>query len=97
MSDKLSKAPTLSLDLSDFNHITRSELHYDDHIGLNNALREAQHSTHSTQVGASVNGIDPLCPARYPYTGCYHVCTLGIMSPLCSGYSGCWHPAGSGV
>jgi len=58
MSDKLSKAPTLSLDLSDFNHITRSELHYDDHIGLNNALREAQHSTHSTQVGASVNGID---------------------------------------
>lgn len=45
------------IDLSDFNTITQDTLHYDDHAGISNALREAQHSSHTTQVGAWVNGV----------------------------------------
>lgn len=45
------------IDLFDFNHIDQEGLVYDDHSGLVNALREAQHSTHTTQVGANVRGV----------------------------------------
>lgn len=45
------------IDLSDFIRITQDDLHYDDHAGLSNALREAIHSNHTTQVGAWVNGV----------------------------------------
>lgn len=45
------------IDLSDFNHITQATLTFDDNKGIRAALREAQYSMHTTQVGAVVNGV----------------------------------------
>lgn len=57
MSDKYSKVSTPSVDLSDFDHISQADLSYDDRVGIEGALREAQHSGYSTQVGACVQGM----------------------------------------
>ena len=46
------------INLDDFNHITQeSPITYEDLTGITAALREAQQSSHTTQVGASVVGV----------------------------------------
>lgn len=73
------------IDLSDFNHITQPELCYDDNMGITAALREAQHSTHTTQVGASVVGVSAFNSPVDCGGDRYHAESLSIMKCARSG------------
>ena len=45
------------INLDDFTHIPQESLTTEDYNGISNALREAQQSSHTTQVGASLKGL----------------------------------------
>lgn len=44
------------IDLSDFNTITQADLNYNDLYGMGLAFTEAKRSSHTTQVGAWIDG-----------------------------------------
>jgi deoxycytidylate deaminase len=82
MSEKQLEASTplvrQSLDLSSLNQIHSDNLTYEDISGMDSALREAQLSSHTTQVGASLLGVSAF--NRQVGSSQHHAETLAILS-----------------